>query len=309
VWGDDYHLKLQSGGHDRSAQLHLPPATQGQQTVPLVVVLHTMAEDPGLMASLTGFDALADQEGFAVLYPRGLELANLEKWMPLGVGYTWNAGQCCPKACADKVDDVTFIKDVVAYTKAQTSTVTDGQFNIDARRIYLSGGSNGGFMTNRIGCQAPELFAALAPVAGPIANGKGTIVWGTDPYECPALSKPLPTIYFHGTLDPLVLYNGGGPLNFPSVAEYVDLMKDRNGIEGDDGMVTYEKGDVLCTAYGNQAQNFTFCKHGNQHCWPGHTSQGPCTKNIDATSAIWEFFKNYQLDSDSELRSSVHLSV
>lgn len=293
--GSDHDLSVSSSGDDRYALLHLPPAQESGKAIPLVVVLHTMAETPSLTVSLTGFSDLADSEGFAVVYPRGWEYANAEGFFPLGVGYTWNAGQCCPKACAKGTDDVQYMKDLLSYVKGNMAVVSNNDFTVDASRIYLSGASNGAFMTNRIGCQAPELFAAIAPAAGPIANGKSS-VWGSDPYECPALSKPLPAIYFHGTSDPLVDFNGKGAGGFPSVPSYVERMKQRNGVDGD-GAVTYSNGDVQCTAYGSKASNFTFCKHSHGHCWPGRSTQGDCTMDIDATTQIWSFFQNYQLSA------------
>jgi len=272
--------------------LHLPPQAQGvaKKALPLVTVLHTMAETPELTVSLTGFSDLADKEGFAVVYPRGWELANAEGFFPLGVGYTWNAGACCPKACAKKVDDVQFLKDLVAHLKANMTELSNNVFSVDASRLYLAGGSNGAFMTNRIGCQAPELFAALAPGAGPIAEN-ASHVWGSDPYVCPPLAKPLPAIYFHGKADTLVPWNGQPLMNFPSVESYVNRMKVRNGVASDAGTTTYQRGDVECTAYGEVDSNFTFCSHSQGHCWPGHETQGSCTMNIDATAAAWSFFQ------------------
>jgi polyhydroxybutyrate depolymerase len=263
-----------------------------------------MAEDPALSVSLTGFSDLADKEGFAVVYPHGWEYANAEGFFPLGVGFTWNAGACCPKACAKKTDDVQFMKDLLTYVKGHISELSGGTFAVDATRVYLSGASNGAFMTNRIGCQAPDLFAAIAPASGMIVDGSSK-VWGSDPYDCPTLAKPLPALYFHGTLDPLVPWTGNDLLGFPSVESYVKRMQKRNGIVGDNGTVTYKHGDVTCTAYGDVASNYTFCEHHNQHCWPGRTTQGPCTTNIDATSQIWAFFKNYRLSSDAGINTMV----
>jgi len=295
-----YHdLRISSGGDMRHALLYLPPAAD-EQKIPLVVVLHTMAEEPVETVTLTGFSDLAEQEGFAVVYPRGWEKANLEAFFPGGLGYTWNAGQCCPKACAEGTDDVQYMKDLVAYLEEHVPSISTKQFQVDSSRVYLTGASNGGFMTNRIGCQAPELFAALAPLAGPIADGKATL-YGSDPYECPDLQQPVPLIYFHGTNDPLVLYNGGGLQNFPSVPSYVERMKRRNGMPSDEGVVTYANGDVECTAYGPQASNFTFCQHSRGHCWPGRTAQGPCSTDIDATAHIWAFFRNYRLPAAQAL--------
>merc|ERR1712039_412951 len=101
---------------------------------------------------------------------------------------------------------------------------SNARFTLDMTRLYLAGGSNGAFMTNRIGCQAPELFAAIVPGAGPIAENASHF-WGSDPYMCPPLQQPLPALYFHGTLDELVPWDGDPILNFPSVPSYVERMK------------------------------------------------------------------------------------
>eukprot|EP00662_Eupelagonemidae_sp_cell21_P020677 gene20677-4726_t len=140
-------------------------------------------------------------------------------------------------------------------------------------------------MINRVGCEAPDLFAALAPVAGPIANGSSH-TWGSDPYACPPPPRPIPTLYFQGTTDTLVPWKGNPLLGFPSIESYIDTLKQRNGIAGSPGSVSYAHGDVTCTTYGPNAANVTLCRHPYGHCWPGRTTQGPCTKDVDATAQI-----------------------
>src|SRR4029078_12006842 len=73
---------------------------------------------------LSGFSALADKEKFLAIFPDGID------------GY-WNADdQCCGTAGKEKVDDVGFLKAIMAKLSAESC--------IDAKRIYVSGFSNGG---------------------------------------------------------------------------------------------------------------------------------------------------------------------
>jgi len=307
--GIDRKLRLVSGGLQRMANLHLPPhindAASGS-LMPLVVNLHAWGSNSELQAMMTGMNSLADQEGFAVLYPQGYALANPLPWMPLGVGYSWNAGACCPKGSADKIDDVAFIRDAVAFASGFLANLTGGAVTVDVQRIYATGMSNGGFMTNRLGCEASDLFAAIAPVSGPIGNGTSPM-WGSDPYECPVPSRPMPTLHFHGTGDIIVPWEGTRVLGFPSVDDYISLRRRLNGIPEDDvGTVTFESPRVTCTGYGGHAANVTVCRQALVgHSWPGSPGFGmcpllgpfACTREIDATSQIWQFFLGYRMDS------------
>ena len=296
--GTDHTITLTSSGVARTAILHLPPLPSpagDTRSVALVANLHTLAEGAAQEERLTGMSALADAEGFAVVYPDGLLAGNFEPWLPLGVGKSWNGGACCPKACSKGVSDVQFMRDLVPFAAEAVGNLTAGALRVDRRRVYATGASNGAFMVNRVGCEAPGLFAAIAPLSGPIANGT-SMVWKADPYPCPTPARPVPTLYFHGTKDPLVPFGGKRSMGFPSVAEYVATRRALNGIApGDAGKVVFRNGSVTCTAYGTAAQNVTFCEHGAGHCWPGSTAQGKCTMDISATPHIWEFFSRYSL--------------
>ena len=68
---------------------------------------------------------------------------------------------------------------------------------------------------------------------------------------------------------------------------------------------SFTNGSVECTAFGTAANNFTFCKHGSGHCWPGSQEQGLCTLDIDASRQIWEFFRRYALPSTVESSAAV----
>jgi len=305
-------IKMDSGGLERHAVLHIPDGASGK--IPLVVESHAWGSFPSADELMTGFSYLADKEGFAVVFPRGFDLANPADFpdIPLpalgGVGYSWNAGACCPKASTNKRPDVLFIRDLVAHVVAQIPAETQHTMEVDNSRVYATGMSNGGFFTNRLACEARDLFAAVAPVSGVLVNGSSPL-WGGDPFMCPNHNPPLPVLHFHGNFDVIVPWDGNPLFGFPSVPDYMKTRLRLNSIpDEDEGFVSYSNGKVTCTAHGSDASNVTFCKvGGGGHSWPGsptlcgHTPPFQCSNDINATEQIWEFFKRYTLPTSVEV--------
>ena len=126
---------------------------------------------------MSGMSTLADQQNFIAVYPNGT-----------GKLPTWNAGNCCGYARQNNVDDIAFLRALIA--KLQKS------YSIDARRIYVTGISNGAMMSYRAACEMSDVVAAVAPVEG------------AQNVPCKPAS-PVSLIVFHGTADHLVPYNGG----------------------------------------------------------------------------------------------------
>lgn len=247
-----------------------------------------------------------------MLYPHGYDIgqpiAVFQLPLPGGVGYSFNAGACCPKSSTEVRDDVQFVRDLVTHVDYLIPKVTRSSMQLDRSRVYATGMSNGGFLTNRLACQARDLFAAVAPVAGILVNGSSP-TWGGDPFECPLHEPPLPVLHFHGRSDIAVPWAGNPLFGFSSIAEYQATRLRLNGLsEDDEGTTTYANGTVTCTAHGPPEANFTFCSiEGGGHSWPGSTylcsEDDPafaCTKDIDASGQIWDFFKRYSLQTHTE---------
>ncbi|HVT69246.1 MAG TPA: hypothetical protein VHF26_15960, partial [Trebonia sp.] len=76
------------------------------------------------------------------------------------VDQSWNAIGCCGKASTDKVNDLAFMKALVA-------AVDPGR----ARGIYVIGYSNGARLAYRVACTDPGLFDAYAMVKGGPTGG------------------------------------------------------------------------------------------------------------------------------------------
>ena len=148
----DTTLHFTAAGLDRQYILHVPPGYTGAAGVPLVVDMHGFGGDGTRQEVRSGgWQQKADVEGFIVVFPTGSPI-------PPEAGYSgaeWSAGDGSIPA-ASSVDDVAFIRMLVA------KVASDGC--IDLGRVYASGVSNGGAMAHWLGCEAADLFAAVAPV-------------------------------------------------------------------------------------------------------------------------------------------------
>jgi polyhydroxybutyrate depolymerase len=156
----------------------VPPSYTGQSAVPLVLDLHGLGSNSGQQAGLSGFRRKSDEVGFIAAWPQG-------------VGNSWNAFGCCGTADFFNIDDPTFLRAVVARISQLG--------NINRNRVYITGLSNGGFMTHRMACVAADIFAAAAPVSAPLNTSTATC----------RPSRPITVVAFHGLNDGIVAYNGG----------------------------------------------------------------------------------------------------
>ena len=259
----DHTIPLEHGGQSRSFKLHIPPGYDGADPTPLIVNIHGLTSNPDQQALFSEMNPLSDAEGFLVAYPAGIQ-------------NSWNAGACCGGAQSQGLDDVGFLRAVVAAIEEVTC--------VDARRIYATGMSNGGMMTNRLACEASDLFAAFAPVSAVLVQ------------EPCAPARPIPILHFNGTADVLVSYNGGlfqgAPATFAAWAEL-------SGCTGDP-VETFNKGAASCMTYDtcDDGAEVTLCTlTGMNHCWPGNDfcPLPPTNTDISANEAMWEFFQAHPL--------------
>jgi polyhydroxybutyrate depolymerase len=265
-------------GGERTYILHVPLSYDGSQPVPLVIDLHGGGGNASTQMRTSQFSALADEKGFIVAYPYGT--GRLDNKL-----LTWNGGTCCGYAFENQVDDVGFIRALIADLESQ--------YKIDPKRIYATGLSNGGLMSFRLACDASDLFAAVAPVAG------------TLKYPRCNPSEPVSIIEFHGTEDGRIGYNGGaGPdslvdVPFNSVKDSIDFWLEAD--QCDPTPQTEIFSDIKHDTYSKCSDGIAIELYtiiGGKHAWPG--SGGPAwdggdqpTQTISATDLIWEFFSSH----------------
>src|SRR6476619_458752 len=134
--GGDAPGELMFGGLPRTYQVYVPAGLD--HPAGLVVNLHGAGMTGSEQAALTNYNAVADQYGFVVAYPDGIDLS-------------WADGRGASVPDRQGVDDVGFL---VALADRLTQ-----DFGIDRGKVFATGMSAGAFMANRIGCDRAEVFS------------------------------------------------------------------------------------------------------------------------------------------------------
>jgi polyhydroxybutyrate depolymerase len=288
---------LAYGGLERRYYLYRPHSCDGKTPSPLLILLHGGGSTGKRMLSFTGFDRVAAGEGLIVVCPDGFERH-------------WNDGRQASGHSAHErgVDDVGFIKQLLEKTSAE--------LNIDRKRVYAAGISNGAMMSYRLGLELPDRLAAIAAVAGALPEPLYRREWN---------GRPLPAIIINGTADPLVPFEGGEVRFYRkrlgrviSVPETVAFWAKHNKCAADPQVVelplqTHKSGlKVRKTSYANccpGADLEFYAVEGGGHTWPRDSLFcqylpvaviGKSCRDIDSTRLIWDFFKKQALAVSSK---------
>lgn len=233
------------------------------------------------MAAITGFNPLANREGFAVVYPQALGVAGTEDHQ---LGAAWNAGPGC--GCAASVDT-----DDAGALRALILKLCDEGL-ADPRRIYLCGLSNGGRMAYRMALESADLLAAVGVVAG---------AWNL---EGPRPVRLVPTLIFHGTADRHIPYEGGRgelgrALDHASVPDTVVRWAALMGCAGKPRR-RVEEGFFRDAVEGPGAEVVLWTLPGEGHAWPGGRAWSPTadppTERLSASRCLWAFFQQHALE-------------
>jgi polyhydroxybutyrate depolymerase len=275
-------LNLSIGGRVRTVIVHVPPAASAKRALPLVLNMHGSESDALEQEAITGMDAAADADSFIVAYPQAAIAA--------GSGFDWNVpnepliGGALPPAGSP--NDVAFL--------VKLPGVLGQRYCINPERVYATGFSGGARMASQLGCDAPNVFAAIAPVSGLRL-----------PTPCPG-TRPVPVAAFHGTGDPVDPYDGNGQAYWTYSVPVAAAKWGAHDHCAAVPTVTSAAVGVSLTAYRGCADGVVvelYTITGEGHEWPGgpHLRRaltrvlGPQTTAIDADQVMWRFFAAHPL--------------
>lgn len=287
--GDTLTFTFADQGYDRSYIVYVPEAYDGTEEWPVVFNFHGYSINASVQMLWTGMNTVADTAHFLLVYPNGLLMRNTNPALaPQGPG--WNAGSDSDTVffSAQPVHEPTFVSNLIDQVAAN--------FNVDLRRVYTTGWSNGGMQSTVLACELSDRIAAAAPIGAAGDEGR----------PCNP-ERIMPILYTHGTADPLVNYqDGGANPNFWGIPDYLNFWADLKGCAAvpDTVMVpdtdTTDSSTVEIITWNDCSSPLIHHRIvGGGHTWSGGAPLpeflGPVNRDIHASSEIWNFFNRFSL--------------
>lgn len=260
--------EIEHDGQTRDYRLFIPSGYDGSEALPLVFNLHGAGSNAFEQEFYAQMNPIGEANNFFICYGNGIE-------------NVWNVGW----EFGTSTDDVGFISNLIDSLSAS--------YEIDARRIYSCGMSNGGFLSYRLACELNDRIAAVASVTGAFAPN----------FECNP-GQSVPALEIHGTADPVVPYTGSEAVNIP-IPDVVNFWVENNGCPSEPDSTRIEDTNMMDSS---TADRFDYLGCDNEtevslirindggHTWPGaFIDLGVTNQDFNASAAIWEFFNRFQL--------------
>lgn len=277
---------------ERNYRLYVPAHAHDAPAMPLVVMIHGCKESAEEFAGGTRMNAIADREGFAVLYPDQANFANIRRcWNWFESHTAAGLGECAI---------------ILEMVRAAHKHAT-----LNSERVYVAGMSSGAALAGLLAYHHPESFAAVAmhsglppmnpsSTAGAIAAmEKGVRV------DAEALSKaywtahatlPPTLLVLHGDADARVTEKNATTMTrlwekiFESAPHAEPLQRDDKEFPSHDGARSYSQ--INWRREGRVVIRGVRI-HGLAHAWSGgdaafeyNDPRGP-----DASAMIWRYFE------------------
>jgi len=166
---------ITSSGHTRSYRISTPENFDPSHPTPVIFAFHRHGQDAQQMETYSDLNQLPA----IIVYPDGYKSA-------------WESALYA--RTNSHHEDSQLVRDILR--------TLDHTYSVDHSRIYATGKSNGGGFAAKLGCTMPDVFAAVAPVAGAYYPATHT--------HCTTGTKsPVSVMEVHGTKDRTISYDGG----------------------------------------------------------------------------------------------------
>lgn len=297
----DYEFKFLHDDIQRRYLVHVPPQYSKSKKIPVFMAIHGGGGNADAGPRYFMIEDLADTENFIVVYPEGTGSRDL-----LGkFRAEWDVD--IPEKDVE-ADDVGYFSEMI--------DMLGEDFNIDEKRVYAAGFSQGSMISHRLACELSDKIAAIA------AGG----AHGTRYPPC-SPSRRVPIFHFQGLVDPCSPVEGGtcgcthvfedDGWSCRSLNDFIGEWLKINGCS-QDTTITFRNNTALCKKYTGCLDNaeVELCTIGNMgHNWPGNdygTSVcddpdallcrpwknlvGNLSGDMHANTRIWEFFKRHSID-------------
>lgn len=252
----DKNVNLTIDGETRNYQLYVPDNVQAN--CPLVLSLHGAN---GHSTDRSPFRTdVADKEGCIVVYPQGKTTD-----FPIGFGGSttgWTAS-------GEENFDVKFLKAVIDDVASN--------YQIDRKRIYCCGFSNGGMMTYAMSNACSDVIAAFASISGYPINEFHLRHTG---------DRPVPFLHIHGKNDDFVLYE-----KMPTIVDEMVARLGANPVP----VKTTVSGKYTKSVYKAGEGSFPYVYYEIDGM--GHNDFTANTEDGNSAQTMWNFFEQYTLDS------------
>ena len=273
--GDNYG-QINNQGKLRTYYLYTPKSYHPNQPMPLVLVFHGDAGTGHSISDVTRFNNLADKKGFIVVYPDGMN----QKWSLRGNSQ-------------GKVDDVLFVSALIDHLKQE--------INIDSHKVYATGFSRGGILTEALACKLSDKIAAFASVAG-------SLPVRLKPNCQP--QTPVSMMIINGTNDHDVHYEGDDHTQRGALVSISDMV---SFWRSHDQCISSSVSPLLPGTKSSKvkAAQYSSCSGNSEvlqlavvnggHFWPGGVSTDTSLNKfnaqlgLNASQTIWDFFQRHSL--------------
>ena len=259
-------------GVTREYIIYVPSTYDSNNSVPLMLIFHGWTMSATDQMKISDMRALAESEKFILVYPQGTMFDGATHW---NVG-SWTTGSTS--------DDLGFVDELINHIATN--------HNIDMKRIYAAGYSNGGFFSQELACNRSSTIAAIGTV---VANMSTRTKDNCNP------SHPTPIVTISGTNDKEVSYDG---TNFEGQISHNAVLNYWVSYNQTDASPIIRNLPNINTADGSTVKHYEYKNGTNNvkvehykiinggHDWPGTFGN----MDINANSIIWNFVSQFDIN-------------